>query len=102
MRSDDAGGEQIRHRIEFESWIRSRGVGSGNRTGDSIASYVAYLKRASRELRTEIGPRTVRNRADADAIASRLRKIGVNEGTAAKCRTALRHYADMVEAKKLN
>ena len=50
----------------------------------------------------EIGPRTVGNRADADAIAAGLRKKGVNEGTTANCKTTLRHYADMVEAKKLN
>ena len=101
MRAGSPGTDQIRYQVEFKAWIRSRGVGSKNRIGDSIDSYVAYLRRASKELRMEIGPRTVRSRTDAETIKDRLLERGVTEGTARNCRTALNHYADMVQAKNL-
>ena len=102
MRGDNAGAEQIRHQLKYEAWIRKRGVGSRNRTGDSVESYVTYLRKVSRELRMEIGPKTVCSHADAETIANRLvKERRVNERTAANCRTALKHYADMVEAEKL-
>ena len=85
----------------YKAWIKARGVGSNDQIGDSVKSYVSYLKRVSKELRMEIGPKTVRNRADAETIADRLIEKGVNKGTASNCKTALNHYADMVEAKML-
>ena len=90
------------HRAKYEAWIHEQGVGSRNPRGGSIQSYVARLMRVSKELRTEIGPKTVRSRSDAEALANRLvTEKGVNERSASDCKTALNHYADMVEAKKL-
>ena len=80
--------EQIRRRSVFKEWIRERGAGTRNQTGDSIQSYVTYLERVSRVLGMEVGPKTVRSRTDAERIAVRLVERGVNERSAAKCRTA--------------
>ena len=101
MGAYNAGDGQVLYKDQYEAWIRSRGVGSRNPSGGSIGSYVSRLMRVSRELRIVIGPTTVSDHADTESITNRLVKKGVNKGSAADCSTALKHYADMVEAKKL-
>ena len=90
----------IEHQIEYQSYIKSKGVGSNDKVADSIKSYISYLNSVSKYLNITITPKTLRTETDIEEISKKL-KGKVSEKTIKNYGSAMKQYISMVQSHYL-
>lgn len=78
---------------KYKRFIEARGVDVKSR-----GSYVSYLNRVQRELGIQINSEILASIDDLENLSQKLEKKSVNKKTRSNCRTAMRHYVDMVQS----
>lgn len=86
----------ILHQDRYLEFIQSRGVGKRDRVASSPYSYCSYLRGVTRLLGKDITPDLLRSDADVEQVVDALTGQRAHR-TISNYRTAMRHYAAMVQ-----
>jgi len=87
----------IKYEIKYRSYIKARGVGSNDRVGDSIKSYISYLNSVSRHLNITVGPKTLSSERDIANLSNKLKRK-VSDKSIKNYGSAMRQYVSMVNS----
>ena len=87
----------IKYEIKYQSYIRAKGVGSNDRVGDSIKSYISYLNSVSRHLNITISPETLSSEIDIVNLSNKLKRK-VSDKSIKNYGSAMRQYVSMVKS----
>ena len=91
----------VEHKLKYQSFIKSKGVGANDKVADSVKSYVSYLESVSRHLNITISPRTLSSEIDIENISKKLKRKKVAEKSIKNYGSAMRQYINLVKSRGL-
>lgn len=87
----------IKYEIKYRGYIKAKGVGSNDRVGDSVKSYISYLNSVSRHLNITISPETLSSEIDIVNLSNKLKRK-VSDKSIKNYGSAMRQYVSMVKS----
>lgn len=87
----------IHHQEKYQDYIKENGIGSNDKTADSVKSYLSYLNSVSKYLDIDITLKTLGCEDDVCSLCEQLKQLGkVSDKTISNYGSAMRQYVNMV------